>query len=706
MSFSDDYNELLNSAEKNLEKLKKKHQLEQELVEKMQSKFDKNIIAFQKYYPDIAEKFKQDAPQNLPFFCAPSGDANILFGPDSAPLYSEDPVSQCKTQIDIEIANPKFSSLSFTLEDKENREDNFIHSKYLNQIHDVYLENKEKLEPLKQMPDHIGSMIVFGIGLGYHLDYLIEKITIGHLYLCEPSYELFYASLYTCDWSMILKTLDERNGYLHLHIGVSYEQFTTDYINEIKDKGSFNSVNAVLIQHYPSKELRQIIDRFCEEFHLVAIGWGFFDDGVISIAHDYANAKNNIPVLKRDVVLPKKWQNTPAFVVANGPSLDATIETIKAYEKDAIIFSCGSVLPSLIAHNIIPDFHIELERTKLTFDYLNDLIDHEHMKQLNFLTLNIMHPDCPQLFKWTGIGFKPTESSTIIACDFINKNKDFVQMKFSNPAVANTGMSFACYMGFKDIYLFGVDNGYKDRKHHHSKKSLYYTDDGKEKEAIGDIVRAGEIEVEGNFGEPILSTVFFNTSNFYEGKLLENFPQVNCYNCSDGAKIENTYPLRVDDILLAKSNADKSELVEYLKANVFIDREFSEEIYKNCIAVNMFDEICDNLVSYLDKEFDSRAEVLEQLMQQVRYLHSFAYTPYRHIFFMLEGSLTYIQTMFRLMLFDFADEKATLQCVHQSIEIFKTYMHEAKIKYANVLDEVDSHNYNVISMFKEKDTAE
>ena len=36
-------------------------------------------------------------------------------------------------------------------------------------------------------------MIIFGIGLGYHLSHLLEDVTIDHLYLCEPNNDWFYA---------------------------------------------------------------------------------------------------------------------------------------------------------------------------------------------------------------------------------------------------------------------------------------------------------------------------------------------------------------------------------------------------------------------------------------------------------------------------------------------------------------------------------
>ena len=701
MSSQDELDEIVAYAEQQMAQFSQKAEREKILARQMPLKFEENIRAFGKYLPKVAEQFRHYRPTELKLFCAASGAANLMDSQSGNPLYGDDPVLQCREQVDRIIAKPQFTSLAFSL--NEDVHNTFIHTKYLNEIYHVFLDAQKELEPLTTVPEHLGSAIVFGVGLGYHLKHLLDDVTIDHLYICEPNRDWFFASLYTCDWKEILETIDKRDGYIFFHLGVSYEQFTTDFINELKDKGSFNAVNTLLYQHYPSDQLTQIIQQFNTDFHMVSMGWGFFDDGVISIAHDFANAKNKAPVLKRNAKLPKKWGGVPAFILANGPSLDQAIKAVKAYEGQAITFSCGSALPTLLKHGIIPDFHMALERTKFTYDYYNEFIDHEVMKQINLLTVNIMHPDCLKLFKWSGIGFKTAEPSTIIACDFMDKNQNYVQLRFCNPQVANTALSFASYMGFEEIYLFGVDAGYKDPDHHHSKSSMYYTKDGKQKEALANLVRSGEIVVEGNFGGTVFSPAFFNCGRIHLEHLLASFPKVNCYNCSDGAKINHATALLADDMLLMGDLPNKQAVIDYIKSDLYLPRNFTEEEYITWIAVDKFSEICDKLTSYVDKSFTTRAELATALMQQVRYLFSYAYTRYRHLYFLLEGSITYVQSVFRMVLYGFADEDATVEVMHKAIEIFKVYMHEAKKKYQRVLEEVDEQECYLMSMLKEGD---
>ncbi|WP_404390822.1 6-hydroxymethylpterin diphosphokinase MptE-like protein [Pseudoalteromonas phenolica] len=700
MNLEQEFEELIEHAEQQVQLAAQHHQLEKSLIKSMPKQFEKNIQAFIKYLPDIAEEFRHYKPKNLNLFCSKSGELNIIDNATKSPLYGHEPSKQCEKQVEKVLKKPQFSSLEFGM--NEGLDDEFIHTTYVRQMYQVYLDAKQKYEKLTEAPDHIGSSIIFGIGLGYHLKPLLDAVTIDHIYLCEPDRDLFFASLYSCDWASILEIIDERDGNIVLNIGVTYEKFTVDFINEMKHRGAFNSVATLLYQHYPSEALTQLIKQFHKDFHMVAIGWGFYDDGVISIAHDYNNAKQRLPTLRKDAKLATKWRSMPVFIVGNGPSLDETMPSILEYRDKAVIISCGSALLPLLKHNIIPDFHVALERTRFTFDYYNEFIDHEILQQINFLTVNVMHPECASLFKWTGMAFKAAEPGTTISCEFIDGYKQFRPMKYCNPVVANTALAFACNMGCEEIYLMGVDGGYKDPKYHHSKSSSYFNDDGSDKEDLSKLIRAGEMQTEGNFTDVVYTTAFFSVGNDQLGTLLRDFPQVNCFNCSDGAKIKNSTPLRHDDILLSSHLADKNEFIEVLKNEQFIQREFDENEYQNWVAIDKFSQVCDDLIKFVDRDFESRSEIAIALKLQVRYLYSYGNTRYRHLYFLLDGSITYIHSIFRMIQYSFAKDEDVLKIMSEAFEIFIEYMTEAKKKYRGVLTANDSQRSYLMNMLDSK----
>lgn len=699
MSTIADIDQILSEAQTQIKKITKKSTLEKKLSRELPKKFEENIKAFEKYMPDIAKEFYHYKPGELQLFCSDSGDLNII--EDGLPLYGENPRKQSIEQVEKNKKHPKLTSLSFS--QNENEVNNFIHTKYVAKMYNLYLSKKDKFESLHSIPSHLGSAIIFGVGLGYHLKPLLEDVTIDHLYICEPSRDLFYASLFSCDWKSVLEMIDERDGNVVINIGVDYEQFTVDLLNELKDKGMFNSVNSMLYQHYPSEKLTKLIKRLEKDFYLLAAGWGFFDDGVISIAHEYANAKRGLPLLKKSINLSHSFKGMPIFIVANGPSLDETIETIREYEGKAVILSCGSAITTLLKKDIIPDFHVALERTKATYAFLRDFCDKEKLKKINFLTLSIMHPQCTDLFKWTGMALKNAEPSTTIVSEYIDRGRSFAQMRYCNPQVANTALAFACYMGFEEVYLFGVDGGYKDPTHHHSKHSVYYKSDGKEKETLGDYIRRGVLEVEGNFGGTVYSPVFYNTGRVYLEKALAAFKKVNCFNCSDGAKIEHSMPLNHNDLLLMNNLPNKNKVIDFIKEDIFINRGFNDLEFTSWVARDKFNEIVDEMLKYVDRDFSSRAELAQAFKEQVRYLYSYSRTTSRHIYFLLEGTLTYVHSIFRMMLYGFQDEDRSVELTLEGIELFKEYMHEAKEKYSRVLDEVDQQDGSLLDMFKDQE---
>ncbi|NQZ06906.1 MAG: hypothetical protein HRT35_07065, partial [Algicola sp.] len=187
----------------------------------------------------------------------------------------------------------------------------------------------------------------------------------------------------------------------------------------------------------------------------------------------------------------------------------------------------------------------------------------------------------------------------------------------------------------------------------------------------------------------------------YMEHLLKLYPKRSVYNCSDGVKIEHADPLPVEDLLLMGNLPDKNEVVEYLKSSQFMERKFAEKDYIDWLAIDKFDEICDELVKFLDKDFKSRSEIAKALMYQVRYLFSYSNTKYRHLYFLMEGSITYIHSVFRMILWGFEDEKKTVETMMKAIKLFNVYMEKAKAKYQRVLDEVDDQECYLMGLLKE-----
>ncbi|MGL6354965.1 hypothetical protein ACSZMT_14675 [Aeromonas veronii] len=59
---------------------------------------------------------------------------------------------------------------------------------------------------------------------------------------------------------------------------------------------------------------------------------GFFDDNLIALSHTVDNIERGVPFFLKDKKIPERYSRTPVFVIANGPSLDASISFIEKIE--------------------------------------------------------------------------------------------------------------------------------------------------------------------------------------------------------------------------------------------------------------------------------------------------------------------------------------------------------------------------------------
>ncbi|MGS0534955.1 motility associated factor glycosyltransferase family protein [Pseudoalteromonas sp. SaAl2] len=472
----------LAEIEAQLKSISEQEKKEALFAEEANERFENNIKAFQKYFPEIAEKFLSHQPSDkFNLFLNENGTANFVDYGTGVPLYGKDPISQSKVQIEQMLSNPILGKVDHSTLEFMKNETNFIHIDLMKSIGTIYNSAARDLLSNNCVDKYVPSAIIFGVGLGYYLSEFFESVNAAYISIFEPNEDYFFASLFTFDWAPFLKKVDDEGSFLYFSIGISEDEMYEALYERTGKVGAFSVASAVFFQHYPSKEVNKLIAEFKKNYHQFFMGWGFFDDALLSISHTLSNYTRDISILDPVQVENTDYQDYPVFIVANGPSLDKDIETIKKFQNNAIIVACNSATTALLKYDISPDFHVALERTKATEDFLKAFIPSNERKKINLLVLNVMYPGVLDLFDWCGVALKGNEAGTSIAqlYEYFNRGKVTSTIAFSNPLVGNTALSFFGSMNFKNLYLFGVDNGYKDPNHHHSKGSYYYSGDGK-----------------------------------------------------------------------------------------------------------------------------------------------------------------------------------------------------------------------------------
>lgn len=690
-----DMNEGIDFLETEILRLNRQKEQEAAMVEVLPVRFERNLDAFRKYIPAIYEQFFDYEPKSkLEFFCNENGIPNLLWGNSVNPFYGVDPYFDCKQQIERTLSNGNsIQTLGFAIEDNPLE---FIHLDFMNDMMKKQMSAYNQLPKLSSVGSEIPLMLMYGVGLGYQISYLYERCLPSVFFIIEPDLDLFYASLFTFDWFDFLDFLHKENLHVHIFIGQNKDEIILDIAAASVKYGSYLSAATVGFWHYKSNDIFDLIQRTKQEFFVLSSGWGFFDDNIIAMSHTIANIRKNIPFLLKDKTIDNRWKDTPLFIVGNGPSLDFALETLKKYQDGVVILSCGSALSALHRAGIKPDIHVQVERTKLVPDSHKILNDDEYLKDILFLSVDVIHPDCAEQFDRVGLAFKGFEPGL----SFIGMNCPVATqrdiLKSANPLVGNTGLATACRLGFNNIYLFGIDNGFKRDSHHHSKFSFYFDDKGLPKEKLStQIIKKSNHLLPGNFGGNVETTNMMRHSKKVMERLIAIYKGCNIYNCSDGARIDGTIPLPHNNLALENERLDKHALINHIIEDLYEPMGIDVDSLAVKLRVDLFNDFVDKIILAWSKTFNTRQEIISCMLASYDNLKVLSIYGYEYIYRTLVGSLNYSFAVILSTLYKFEFSESLLIVINEMIESMVFYFDAMKNKYKKTLDSVDVKNHGL-----------
>ena len=606
-----------------------------------------NMAFFRAHVPALYEMLHNFKSENIEIYInEETQDFNYVY--NKYLLYEKGPQQTCKEQVESFLKEPTELIRKTPLY----KSNNTISYKYVETMQN-FIKQDECYTYINNF-QNIPLLIIIGVGCGYHIEYLLQQFSkngaIKHVLIIEPDLELFYLSLSNINWEKIFRYFASDNKSLTLQLN--------NNINElIQNVVSINPVfinHALIYTHFLERD-NLIKQELLNQLFIVDILFGFYDDEKMSLDHTIGNIKNKIPVYTRNQTLKNEAN---AFIIGAGPSLDNDIETIKKYKDNAVIFSCGSAIRTLEKNNIMPDFHIEIERTYDTYKALM-AVDKDYLKQIPFIGMNTIHPDVFNLFKENFMFLKATDSGSYLFPAGIP------QIYYSNPTVTNGALSLSLYMGFKNLYLFGVDMGYKDPKYNHSKHNIamdknspFFKPTGSDK----------LIETEGNFGGKFYSEAFLAyAKTSIEELLTTSFADgVNVYNCSDGLKIANTISLKPENIMI------KNEMFNKENAIRFIKKQFSKGYLSR---INIKYDLNKNL-SKIDQILDS---INNNLKNKSEIIDAF-YKMYQEFkkFELISGEIYRLQNIIYSLLVLEQDEEKAVHFINDAFSLVREMLIEIK----------------------------
>lgn len=325
----------------------------------------------------------------------------------------------------------------------------------------AYLHSK--YNPLKEAEMIMGSyeninedslIIFYGTGLGYHIQFILEKYPNIKYYIYEPIPEL----MYHCLSHINLKKLKVR----HL-LGVDIGSNNDSSLSQLVD---LNRDNLIIIELPSHKQ------NFPDEYKAFnEMFLGLVKGKRDSISIDYlfqrrwiVNSMINFKeVLSTpNILMTKKgsFKDKPAILVAAGPSLNEEIENLRYIKEHglAYIFTVGSAIHTLLYHNIYPDAAVTYDPT-------------EHNQKVFEGVKEKGIKDIPLIFG-SSVGFETIQnypgdkyhmitSQDKIANYYLRMDGfDEIDIVLDAPSIAVVTLQLLMHLGFGPIILVGQNLAY------------------------------------------------------------------------------------------------------------------------------------------------------------------------------------------------------------------------------------------------------
>ncbi|MDW7548427.1 motility associated factor glycosyltransferase family protein [Pseudoalteromonas peptidolytica] len=553
-------------------------------------------------------EFTEDS--NIKFNVSSCLDENALQQIETK-FYGGDAKTACNQQVELFFKQPTHLSLSFSRNSTQ-----FSHQKFINEAYDV----AQKLGFRANSIPNRSTLIVLGLGAGYHVPLLLEKLNYVDVIVIENNKALETIAHNNINLNSLRETCIKRGGNLKVLKCQNYSSFLFQIKQYLTERHCGILADISLYRHYNNELFDEIYEKFTEWRNSLVSMWGYAEDEIIGIRHTLAN-NDSLRVFKKSDF--SCFSDTTALIVGNGPSLDLVIQDIKSFK--GLIVSCGTSLASLLKNNITPHIHVEMERTECNHTLKERYLSDPALKNTVLLTLNTVSPKTLSLFKNKLVFFKANDS----ASEMLKLSNNIDLLYHCNPTVTNAAAAALIYMGVEKIILSGCDYGFIDEKEHHSIHSQYYN----ESDRLSKSKFKGSFYVKGNNTDKVLTTRIFNESKKSLESLFKVNPKVKIYNISNGAKIDGTLPTQKFPCDVAEYNN------EYLLHTISTFKTVNSTRKAINENVSSIVKVINSLNRKILSSF-SYGDVVNGLSKTIRELEENTYD--RAAMILLSGSLKYI----------------------------------------------------------------
>lgn len=367
--------------------------------------------------------------------------------------------------VEISETGDGMKTIRLVTEDKEI----FLFSKY-----SVKDEIERFIDEIKGINTQ-SIIIVFGLGLGYHIIKLCEKISeYNKVLIIEPSIKVFAKTLEIGELEKIVKD----NININIIIGQDIKKVNEYFYRNI-NSDNLNNVYLSIFGQYGN-----VFGSYMNEVY-EGLKEAIINEEV-NLATEYhfqyefsGNVIRNIPYLLESesiLELEGRFKGYPAIIVSAGPSLDKNIHELRKAQGKAIIISGGRTLKPLLRNGIDSNFVVSIDPGYPAYELLEDFLDCE----VPLISLVISNHDIIKKYKGKHFIVNKYPYS-----EFINNvmDKD-IPILPNGGSVAHSSTVLANYMGCNPIVLVGQDLAFTNQKMHSEQAIIEGRENDKKEGAI------------------------------------------------------------------------------------------------------------------------------------------------------------------------------------------------------------------------------
>lgn len=371
--------------------------------------------------------------------------------------------------------------------------------------------------------------------------------------------------------------------------------------------------------------------------------------------------------------------------------------------------ACGTAFATLCKCGIKSDIYIALERGVNVYDSLMAIKEHrEYFEHTLCIGTEIIYPRVFELFKSRLIILKDNETAPLWL-KRISKTSPNTELPVAsriNPLVSNFGLVAASFLGFRKVYMAGVDNGVIDDSsvaspNLHSMHSIYADEKGtgKCKEGYQRFSRLF-FDYPANFGGNVKTdSLYLSCIRAMEYCIAQNSGDIKFYNCSNGAAVKGAKPFRLQNIKLGSEKFDFTRFKHELMSSCRCF-SFSVDDIRKIIDVEGFCSFVDDLVrimTELPKERLLFLKIEEKLLDSIEKTKM---NDWYKLF--LSGSLCYMLLPVNEYLYSVADEEDSLHKAGSFIKIITEFLNLTKEVFPFAFEYVQNDHMNVIEKARKK----